>query len=464
MSQLKRKDKLMIALLGISVALMSSIDVGLMKYFTDVLGFNPAIFGRVLSVLAITTIFINILSGIITDKLSQYTRVIKISIPIIAILAASLLFMQRSWTDGVVFMVLLVIMIMYDFVKIIFLMNYLAYILNTATKTKDRTEISAYRNYLGFIPAAINSLVPVLMFTGGYSKEEITMVFLACVIVGFILSVLSLKGIRKDLVVGNEKEEVVTFGEMISTVKGVGRSRSFFTYFVTIFLVNGVAAVYYNMYLYYMENVMHAEGLQAALPDILGALVQFAVFAVAIKSVGKIGSRDTLKAGLIVTIVCYFGLIFAQNYILVTGLYAISMVGFAVFWVIQVPLLGTIIDLDELETGKRKSGTILALNSIVMSMGLNVMTAIFSFMLNFINYNGEVTEQAVDTLNGLRLTIGLIPVVFLTIGIIVISFMPINKEREQEIEQLIKEKHDENTNDKEIIESEDEGIEAEVTV
>lgn len=433
----------MMAVLGISVALMSAIDVGLMKYFTDVLGVSPAIFGRVLSILAIVTIFNNIFSGILTDKLSQYTKVIKAAIPLIAIFASTFLFIQGGWNEGLIFVILLAIMLMYDFVKIIFMMNYMAYILNAATDTKDRAEISAYRNYLGFIPAGINSLVPILMFTGDFSKQTITMVFFLCVVVGFIVSLIALKSIRKDLVTGNEKEAHVTFEDMAKTVKSVVKSKVFLMYFIMMTLVNGVTAVYYNMYMYYMENVMNAKGIMAALPDILGAVVQFIIFALAVKAVSRIGSRDTLRAGLFITILCYLGLVFAQNYVVVAGLYAISMVGFAVFWTIQVPLLGTIIDLDELETGKRKSGTILALNSIVMGVGLNIMTAVFSFMLEFVNYNGEVTVQTADTIKGLRLTIGLMPAGILLIGVLILSLLPIGKNRELEIERLIKEKHGE---------------------
>ncbi len=443
MSKLRRIDKIMIALLGISVALMSAIDVGLMKYFTDVLGVSPAIFAKVMSILAIVTIFNNVFSGILTDKLNQYTRVIKIAIPLIAFFATSLLFIQGGWNETAIFLVLLVIMLMYDFVKIMFMMNYMAYILNAATETKDRAEIAAYRNYFGFIPAGVNSLVPILMFTGGFEKQTITLVFFLCVVVGFVLALISLSRIRQDLIQGNEKEEHITFQDMFLTVKGVARSRSFSFYFIMIIIVNGVASVYYNMYMYYMENVMHAQNLYAALPDILGAVIQFVIFAVAVKAVDKIGSRDTLRGGLIITILCYAGLIFAENYFVVTALYALSMIGFAVFWTIQVPLLGTIIDLDELETGKRKSGTILALNSIVMGVGLNIMTALFSFMLEVIKYDGSVTVQTAETVLGLRLTIGLIPVVFLSIGVVIISLLPINHAREKEIEKHIMEKHEE---------------------
>lgn len=443
MNQLKRRDKIMIAVLGSSVALMSAIDVGLMKYFTDVLGVSSAIFGRVLSILAIVTVFNNIFSGILTDKLNQYTRVIKIAIPLIAFFATSLLFIQGSWNKSLIFIVLLAIMLMYDFIKIIFNMNYVAYMLNVATDTKDRAEVSAYSKYLGFIPAGVNSLVPILMFTGGFRQQTIMMVFLLCVVIGFVVSLIALKSIRLELVKGNEKEDHITFKDMAKTIKSVAKSKVFTLYYIMIILVNGVTAVYYNMYMYYMENVMNAKGMMAALPDILGAGVQIIIYALTVKAIARMGSRDTLRAGLFITIICYVGLVSAKSYIVVTALYAISMVGFAVFWIIQLPLLGTIIDLDELKTGKRKSGTILALGSIVNGVGLNIMTAIFSFSLEYINYDGEATVQAAETVKGLRMIIGLMPAGLLLLGVIILSFLPLNRKRELEIEQQIKEKHDE---------------------
>lgn len=438
---MKRSEKIMIAILGASAGLMYAVDIGLMKYFTDILGVSATLYAEVMSIMAVVTIFNNIFSGILTDKLNHYTKLIKMTIPLIAILATSLLFIQGTWSNNIIFIVFLSIMIMYDFVKIVFFMNYMAYILNAATKTKDRTEIASYRNYFGFIPAGVNSLVPILLFTGGYSKNVIVCVFIFFIITGFVVSLIVMHAFRDDLVIGNQKEERIGFKDMFMTVKLVAKSRSFSLYFIMMIIVNGVAAVYYTMYMYYMENIMHSSGIFAALPDILGAVVQVIVFGSGVIIVGKIGSRDSLRIGLLVTIFCYFGLIFAKSYWIVLFLYALSMVGFAFFWIIQVPLLGTIVDLDELETGKRKSGTILALNSLVMAVGVNLMNALFSFLLEVINYNGELAVQTPQTVIGLRLVIGLIPVFFLLISIIVLSFMPINRAKEAEVEKLILEKH-----------------------
>ncbi|MFV0380388.1 MAG: MFS transporter [Anaerorhabdus sp.] len=441
LNKLSKKDMFLIALPGVAMSLMIVVDTGLMKYFTDVLGVSPSIFGRVMSLMIIATIANNLLGGYITDKIGNYAKLIKISLPVIMVLAISIFLIQGTWNDNLIFLSLLVIYFMYDLSKLIFTMNYMSYILNVTSDTSERTEIAAYKSYLGFLPAAINSLIPVFMFTGNYSKETIVTVFITCIIVGFILSMFSLRVINKNMMVNNSKEKRITMDDIIKSLKMIIKSKSFVLYFIVIFIVNGIASAYYTMYLYYMEDVAKAVEIFAALPDILGAIVQFIIFGVSVKFVSKFGSRDSLKIGLLITAVCYVGLAFAPNYYFVTVLYALTMVGIAFFYILQVPLLGTIIDLDELETGKRKSGTIIAINSIIMGMGFNAVNAIFAFILNTINYDGNLVTQSVETVKNLKISIGLFPATALIVAVIMIHLLPLDKKREKEIEEQILAKH-----------------------
>ncbi len=431
--KLSFRHKLQISALGVSVALIMVLDVGFMKYFTDVLGFKPSILSRVLSLVAVITIFSNIFSGVITDKYAKYAKLVKISIFPIAILAAALLFTQPQWDESFVYVFLLAIMIMYDFAKLIFNMNYMAYILNVTDNAEDRTGVSALRNYLGFIPAAINSLVPMLLFTGDFSKQTITIIFLSCIILGFVLSLISIRSIREDLLLSHSPEQGVTFREMWNTLKTVIRNREYLFYFLAILFFNGLAAVYYDMYMYYMDNVMGAVGLMAVLPDVIGAFVQAVIFGVAIKATAKFGTRNALGYGMFITLICYTGLMLPFGYVPVAIFYALSMVGLGMFYTLQVPLLGTIMDLDELQTGKRKSGTILAMNSIVIAVGLQLSKAIFAELLSIVNYDGTQSLQAEEVINGIRMSVGGLGVVLLGIGLVFLFFLPLGKKREQEI-------------------------------
>lgn len=434
MRKLTFASKLQVSILGISVALIMVLDVGFMKYFTDVLGFSPSILSRVLSLIAVVTIFSNIFSGVITDKFAKYAKMVKFSLIPIAILATALLFTQSSWNNDFVYVYLMAIMIMYDFAKIIFNMNYMAYILNITDNSKDRTEISVIRNYLGFIPAGINSLVPILLFTGDFSKQTITIIFLGCIIVGFVLSLISLKAIREDLLLSHSADSGVTFREMWETVKQVVKSREYLFYFLAILFFNSLAAVYYDMYMYYMDNVMHAKGLMAALPDVIGAVIQAGIFAVSIKATEKFGTRNALGFGMFVTLLCYGGLIFPFGYVPVAIFYAMSMVGLGMFYTLQIPLLGTIMDLDELNSGKRKSGTILALSSIILAVGLQLAKASFAELLSVVGYDGTLeVAQPEAVIDGLRLSVGGLGVILLGIGLVFLFFLPLTKKREAEI-------------------------------
>lgn len=437
-----KSQKFQIAIAGTLMGLVTIVDVSLLKLYTDVIGINATIYGKVLSVIGVINVLNNIWVGVVTDKKAKYVRIMKSVLPIVAILALSLLFIQPTWNEAIIFIVMLSIMIVYEIAKMLYTMNYTVYFLNVTDNVSDRTEISVYRKYLGFIPSGLSSVIPVLLFTGNISNKIVLGTFITCIITGFIVTFISLRSLKSEYLVINNSQKHITFTDIWLSLKVIAKSKTFVLYFLALFTLNAVSSVYFIGYLYYMDNVINVSGILATIPDVAGAVVHIIILAFITKVVNKLGSRDTIRLGILVTSLSYLSLAFVKNYFVVTILYATVMVGWAAYWALQQPLAGTIIDLEELKTGKRKAGMLTAITGIIIMPAYYIMMLVISTLLEYFNYDGSVAVQTAETVRGLRIIICFVPSILLGIALIPLSLLPLNKKREDEISEAIKKKRE----------------------
>ncbi len=438
MGNLTRSKKIRIALASVIMGLIIIIDGSLLKYYTDIVGLQATIYGKVISVIGFIGIFNGVWVGIFTDVKAKYTQVLRGIPPIMALMAMGLLLIQPSWDQVVVYASMFAFMLIYEICKMLYTVNITVYMFNVTDNSKDRTEISVWRSYFGFIPAGMASFIPILLLTGDYSRTVVMGVYLTCIIVGLIITEVSLLGFKNSDAKKAENQEPVRLKDIGQTLKLVVSSRYYIFYLLTAIILTAVSYIYYPGYLYFVDNVLNVSGVYALIPDFAGALVQVVVYALAIKLVAKNGIRNTLVYGVVVTLCAYLGLFFFRSYGAVVVFYAMVMVGFACFWSLQPPLLGLIVDLNEIETGKRKAGTLGATFGLIAAPANSLMMLLFSSLLEFVNYDGATKVQTAETVAGLRWIISGIPVIFLSLAIIVLICLPLNKKEESRITETIR--------------------------
>jgi GPH family glycoside/pentoside/hexuronide:cation symporter len=263
---------------------------------------------------------------------------------------------------------------------------------------------------------------------------------------GVILTELSLKGLSDSMIVRDPDAKPITFRDFLDTLKSTFGSRNSLVIVLTVVVLTSVTFIYYTGYLYYMDNVLNVSGLLAIIPDAAGAGVQAAVFAVLVILVRRFGSRDTLRLGLLVTLGCYLGLTFANGYLFAAVFYILAMTGFACFWALAQPLTGMLADMNELESGTRKTGTLAAFIALLIAPANALMMLLFTTLLEKIGYDGRVTVQTADTVQGLKLIIGLMPAGGIILGLILLSFLPLGNKKERELNAVITARRSERDN------------------
>ena len=123
---------------------------------------------------------------------------------------------------------------------------------------------------------------------------------------------------------------------------------------------------------------------------------------------------------------------------LLFGLCLIASFGVAVAYVVPWSLLPDVIDLDELNTGRRREGTFYSFMTLLQKLGLALGLFLVGAALKaagFIRVLPEqpLPEQPESALRAIRLFMGPVPLVFVICAAVLVFFYPLTREAHTEI-------------------------------
>jgi glycoside/pentoside/hexuronide:cation symporter, GPH family len=126
--------------------------------------------------------------------------------------------------------------------------------------------------------------------------------------------------------------------------------------------------------------------------------------------------------------------------------------GVSVAYLIPWSMIPDVIELDELQTGKRREGIFYGFMVLLQKMGLALGLFIVGWILEKSGFQANASatgvEQSSATILAIRLGISLIPAVFLVLGLFLNHSYPITEEFHQEIRlRLLEKKQTESKND-----------------
>jgi glycoside/pentoside/hexuronide:cation symporter, GPH family len=112
-----------------------------------------------------------------------------------------------------------------------------------------------------------------------------------------------------------------------------------------------------------------------------------------------------------------------------------ALAGFGVSTAYLIPwsMLPDVIDLDELNTGKRREGFFYAFMVLLQKIGLAAGLFAVGQSLEQAGYNGAVEIQTPAAIEAIRWSIGPLPTVFLILGVVLAYFYPITQAYHEEI-------------------------------
>ncbi len=442
------KRKVLLNLIFAGTSLVNVIVLSsLMKFFTDIVGMSPAVYGVVFVIFSIWNGVNDPVIGFWADrrpfdsKRGKYARLIRWAIPVLACTIIPLFFASPSWPETLTAIYLLVLLVIYEAARTMLEVSFNAFKINAFLAMKDRTELAVIGNYVAMLPVLLGSMIPAMFLTGEFSRIIIILIFSGAILFGLILVFIGSHFVKED-------PEFYTNMEVTKGLKELGvlflqliKDKAFLYFVLGFFFIQAATGNYYAGFLYYMDNVLLKEGMAVVIPDILTGVGQMAIFPLIVIAIKKFGSKSTLIVGLMLAVIGHFVLTFEINYWVASATYIIILMGYGFNGAIMQPMQGLIVDHIELKTGKRQPGVIAGIMAVFLIPAMSIQTMGMSILMTSAGYVGAVKEQTPEVVQAIRLGTGLLPGLILLLGVIIIFKLPINHKREKEIQLLVEEKH-----------------------
>jgi len=442
------KRKILINLISAGIALLTVIVTSsFMKFYTDVVGLSPAMYGVIFLIFSIWNGINDPIIGYWADKRpfltsrGKYLPLIRWSIPIIGFSVIALLFASPGWNELITAAYLLILLVIYEGANTLLGVSFMAFTVNTFLSTTERTQVQVIASYVNMIPVFIGGMIPVWFLTGEFSRETVIAIFSGAFLFGLLLIWIGSRFIREDEAFYKTMEVTHGLKELLSLSKDLIKDKTFVLFMLAFIFIQAGTGNYFSGYLYYMDNVLEVSGLQATIPDVLTGVGQMLLFPFIIKWVKKFGARNTLWKGLLIAFAGHLVLTLPINYWVAAGTYIVILLGYGFGSAINPAITGLVVDHIELQTGKRQPGVVRGIIAIVMLPATSMQPLILSALLSATGYIGDTKHQTAEVVQAIRYGTGLIPAVILIIGVILLAMVPINHKRELEIQAAIEAKH-----------------------
>ncbi|MFX0104999.1 MAG: MFS transporter [Candidatus Hodarchaeota archaeon] len=158
--------------------------------------------------------------------------------------------------------------------------------------------------------------------------------------------------------------------------------------------------------------------------------------------VHRLGAKNSFILSLIVFIIALLPLLFIADAILGFVFFFILGIGLAGVMIVRDVTIAAIIDEDELTTGTRREGSFYGVNGFIVK--LSNVAVFISIAIVFIGTNWDIFD--ITTITGanefgLRSLMVFFPMGFMIIGILAMSYFPINKEKYDQITEDARKLH-----------------------
>lgn len=427
----------------------------LMLFFTDVAGLNAALAGSVLMVGKIWDAINDPLVGLLSDKTrTRYGR----RLPWMALGAIPFaLFFAMDWwvppflhsaaNQTSLFLYFVIVSIFMNLAYTAVSLPHQALIAELSTDYDERTRLAGFRQGAELAGSVGGLILAILIFAAlkNHDKQTQYLVFGSTIggvaLVGLILCLI---GIWKPVC---EREKLRI--EQQTAEKSLGFIEQFqialrngpFMMVCGIYLFSWLAMQFTATILPYY--VTHCLGLSSTIFQTLALTVQVtALLLIPLWSWAcvKLGKKTVYQLGMVCWIAAQSFLFFLPKTDVI-WLYLLGFIagfGVSVCYLVPTAMLPDVIELDELQTGKRREGLFYGFLVLLQKFALAIGTFVVMWAIGLAGYlshgPGEATPvQPESALFAIRIAIGPLPTLSLLLGMFLTWKYPITKERHAEI-------------------------------
>ena len=291
----------------------------------------------------------------------------------------------------------------------------------------------------------LGTLIPTFLLVGEGNRQLTIILFTVVMVINGLLYWAALKPLkdRAEMYAHEHQSEQGELAEQLAKyAKDIFKSKAFVMYVLYNFIGRGPKMIYFTPFLYLMDHVLRLNGTQATIVDVVPGLLLFVAGPFIGKLSKRIGTKRTMLIGSIPEASGFFLLSLVTNMWLALLAYGVMIVASNFSSVPGQAMMGAIIDEDEQKTGIRKAGLFNGLMALLTIPVGGIQTMIFTLVIGYFGFqSGEDAVQSEQALQGIRLAAGVIPSVFVLLGMLPMAFSPITLKRERELSLFAEQQH-----------------------
>ena len=308
---------------------------------------------------------------------------------------------------------------------------YMPYFALTPELTDDydeRTSLTSYRMFFSIFGSLLAFTVP-LMIVGTFSPENAARVLLMAGIFG-ILSALPLllvffKTREKEVFISQEKPK------LLPSLKAALKNRPFL-FGAIIYLLTWICMdILQTILLFFIKYVLRLEPMS----DLIMALIF--VTAILALPIWEYASRRFNKRMAYAYGVAFWAVV--QMLLITIGpsvalpvlvlLCVMAGIGVSAAHVLPWSILPDAVEWDEYRTGQRHEGMFYSLITLMHKIASSIAIPLTALMLDLTNYVPNSSQQPASAVLGIRLLVGPVPAVLLTLGILFAARYPLDRKQ-----------------------------------
>ena len=439
------KEKFLLSLPAPAASLSSVLIHNVyIKLYTDVIHLNPVYVGLIYFWFNIWNTVNDPIFGIFIDKMKyrpgrgKFLYLMRVTVPFILLCLVAMLFSSPDWPQKTIFFVLLLELFLFDTAFTLFGISNNCYFLIAAPTKEERVDVNVLRGYVANFVSFFATLVPSFLLVGNQTSNRpqivaILMGVIALNAVVYLAAVTKLRETPEMYEKGNGALQSINLQTLWQDVRSILRMRAFWTWFFYGLTALAPSGIYFTAFLYYMDHVIRADGLQTTVADTVPMLVVFAVYPILGSLVKRFGGKHAIFSGMLPYIAGYALLFFARTWWQALLAYTPIMVGKYLAETAAAPLGAAIIDENEMLTGTRKTGLFGAVSAILAAPVSGLQLMIFMGILKVTGYDEQASVQAAGAVQGIRAATALIPIAFCLAGMLPLKLFPYDREKEQQL-------------------------------
>ncbi len=446
-AKLKFSEKLAVVISGTLGTFHSQvIQLFLLFFYTDMLGISPAYAAGLFLVIRVFDAIAAPTFGILIDKIETPWGKYKpwfIGISIFAAIFGWLTFSDFGFSGMGLLIYITITYFLYSTFKTLEIAPQMAIVPVVTKRLDDRISMNQISYFFMMIAAMLASIGVQPLYKklgGGNGVRGFSIIMGVVAVITILIGIFQVFKVQERYVVPPRKNESdMSFKEMFKVLISNKTALIVYAYILGLNLSNGfrtTLSIYFYKYYFHNEGLVAIMGIIGILPTLIGVAFSGRI-------TKRIGIKNNLIIGSVVTIITTLGFIAVPSSKLGLGVYMMLSVIGGLFTGISTPASGTMMpaamDYTEWQTGKNLNGLMGSLQGFLQTFSTAISGSVAAASLSIIGYVSGAASQSNNTILGIKMLMSIVPAVILLLTLFVIKF-DLTEEKQAQIAKELDER------------------------